>query len=274
MRWIRNLIASLVLVWVIGGCLKQPEFSIVPQISLQRLNFVRGASLISPDSLIVSLNFSDGDGDLGLGTDETAIYLSSTDSIDLSTPYYFVFNTQQPSTWYYTHSNSLTAPSLPSGYQYVNLASTRTYKTIAPFDTLPALSCRAWEYRDSLSSSVPKDTLYIQNNPHNNNIFVAIYYKNADGTYTYLDIVNYANASFSKSCTPNYLNGRFPILSSDLGKKAPIQGTLTYKITELGFFQLLHGLPSPTHTIRLQVYITDRALHTSNVVTSSDLTIN
>ena len=42
MRWIRNFAVALILMWFIGGCLKQPENSIIPSIQLQSINFKYG----------------------------------------------------------------------------------------------------------------------------------------------------------------------------------------------------------------------------------------
>jgi hypothetical protein len=57
---------------IIGGCAKEPESSIIPQIQLQSIDFKHEFSA-SPDTLIVKLKFKDGDGDLGINGDETSI---------------------------------------------------------------------------------------------------------------------------------------------------------------------------------------------------------
>jgi len=94
---------------------------------------------------------------------------------------------------YYTHKNNL---ALPKGYHYVNYASHRKIHT-HPFDTLPgAVNCKNWEFRAS-----PADTLYIQNNPYNNNFFMDLYIKNPDGTYTYFDPTTLYPLA---QCTPNF----------------------------------------------------------------------
>src|SRR6478609_8871890 len=92
MRWIRNFTVILVLVWLVGGCLKQPENSIIPQIDFQNFSFKKGNS-VSFDTLTIALKFDDGDGDLGIdiNRNETAIYTSPTDSTDINTPYYFAY---------------------------------------------------------------------------------------------------------------------------------------------------------------------------------------
>ncbi len=274
MRWIRNFVGSLILMGMIGACLKQPDLSIIPQISIQNVSFVRGSSSQSnptPDTITMTLNFADGNGDLGVSPDETAIYRSSTDSTDIQTPYYYVYDSTQPSSWLYLHKNNFTSADLGK-YKYVNFASFRKYKTLAPFDTLPALSCKKWEIRlaTQVAPIVSRDTLFIQNNPNYNNIFVNIYYTpNLSVPFTYFDPNTYFNGTFSSNCVGNFVNGRFPILSSNLGSNSPIQGTLTYKFQSFGLYPAFRN-----NTIKLSIYITDRAFNKSNVVTSSNILIN
>jgi len=258
MRWIRNFTAILVLTWVVGACLKQPENSIVPEIQFQSLSF-RNEFLSTGkyDTLILTLKFTDGDGDLGLSPDETAIYTSSADSVDINSPYYYVYDTTKNTIWYYTHSSNVP---LPPAFKYVNYASSQNIHS-HPFDTLPPLSCKNWEQRRT-----PSDILYIQLNPYNNNIFVDIYIKNTDGTYTYFDPTKIY--PFGELCSPNFFNSRFPILSSDLGKKSSLSGTLTYKIQSAALCIFLCG-----KTIKVKTYILDRAFHKSNIAESDDLII-
>jgi len=259
MRWIRNFMVILLLMWIVDACLKQPENSIIPQISLQSIDFKKEFIVNgNPDTLIIVIKFTDGDGDLGLNTDETAIY-NGTDSVDINTPFYYVYDSSKNSIWYYTHSKKLT---LPKGYRYVNYASYRTIHTL-PFDTLPGnVTCKNWEIQ-----SAPADTLYIQTNPYNNNFFVDLYSKNSDGTYTFIDSTD-PNRFPGNLCSTNFFNSRFPILSSDLGKKSSLDGTITYKYQSAAFYYLFHG-----QTMQAHIYILDRALHKSNLIVSDDFVI-
>jgi hypothetical protein len=263
MRWIRIFSSLLILIWLLGGCQKQPDYSIVPQIQLQNITFKNEfQSTGNPDTLIISLRFTDGDGDLGINPDETAIYTSPTDSIDLNDPFYFIYDsTQLSAPWYPVHQNDLP---LATDFHYVNYATTRTYHTLQAFDTLSVLTCKHWQIRAS-----PVDTLYIQSNPNQYNIFVYIFTKNPDGTYTYYDPDDPKNQAFGERCQPNFFNSTFPVLSTDLGKSSPLDGTLTYKYQSRAFYLAFHA-----KIIRVSICITDRALHKSNVVTSDDILIN
>ncbi len=257
MRWIRNFAVILILMWVVGACLKPPENSIIPQIQIQNVVFKKGnLNAHIDDSLTITLTFKDGDGDLGINTDETAIYTSPTDSTDINTPYYFVYDSAANSIWYYTHSGSIV---LPKGYHYVNYASHRNIHT-PPFDTLPStLTCKYWE----IPQSRP-DTLYRQTNPYNSNFFMDFYTKNQDGSYTYFDLNSDSYAISGCLVTIN----RFPILSSDLGKKSPLDGTITYKYTSVAIYLLFHN-----QTLKVKIYIMDRAFHKSNISESEDFVV-
>jgi len=259
MRWIRNFTVFLMLVWIVGACLKQPENSIIPQIQLLSVDF-KHVFPTAADTLILKVKFTDGDGDLGINGDDSVLYQSATDEfVDINTPFYFVYDTiKQIIVNPPTHSNNL---SLLPGYQYVNYAAKRLIHK-HPFDTLPALTCKDWEYRAS-----PADTLYIKQNPNNFNIFVDVYTKNPDGTYTYFDPNNLV--TFGSLCVTNLFNGRFPVLSSDLGKKSSLDGTITYKIESAALYLRFHS-----QTLKLKIYILDRALHKSNMVESDDFVIH
>ena len=51
------------------SCYTAPEYPNEPQISFNNIVFNKGTEEFDPDSLILSLNFQDGDGDLGLRND-------------------------------------------------------------------------------------------------------------------------------------------------------------------------------------------------------------
>jgi hypothetical protein len=257
MRWIRNYAIILILMWLVGACLKQPENSIVPLITYQSIVF-KHETPAAVDTLIVTVKFTDGDGDLGINGDETAIYTSATDSTDINTPFYYVYDSAKNNIWYYTHKNNLV---LPKGIHYVNYASYRKFHTF-PFDTLSAaVDCAHWEFRSN-----PADTLAIRLNPYYNNFFMDVFTKNPDGTYTYIDPLTYY--SFKNGCDPDLFNGRFPILPSDLGKKSSLDGTIVYKYISAGIYTKFHG-----QTLKVKVYILDRAFHRSNTVESDDIAI-
>jgi hypothetical protein len=55
------------LIILVSSCFNPPEFGLVPEIEYESIYFAEapvGAS--TPDSIVVSIRFKDGDGDLGL----------------------------------------------------------------------------------------------------------------------------------------------------------------------------------------------------------------
>jgi|GEM_PF-1304851 len=76
------IIATSVLVF--NSCKKQPDFSNVPQISFETMKQYRTTGSNPEDSILITLSFQDGDGDLGLGQGDTLspynLYNITTDS--------------------------------------------------------------------------------------------------------------------------------------------------------------------------------------------------
>jgi hypothetical protein len=72
MRLIRNLFGFLFISLGVGGCFTPPEFPVQPQIEYESIVFREYGSGFDAeaDSLILSITFKDGDGDLGLDPSE------------------------------------------------------------------------------------------------------------------------------------------------------------------------------------------------------------
>ncbi len=254
MKWIRSVVAVLIIIFVSDSCLKQPDYSNnpVPTIQLQSITYKSGGT--NNDSLIFIVKFTDGDGDLGVDQDENAIYLSATDSIDIQTPYYFIYDTIQTQILGYVHEKNLDLSTdirdnngaIIPDLSYVDYKAKRTRSV---FDTLPELSCNHYAY----PTSDQPDTVYYLDNINNHNFFVYAYYKNGN-TFTLFNPNDYFNGNGFSQCAnlTNFLKGRFPVLSSDLGKKSPLDGTIIYKYSSL-ILPAFRGL-----TMKFDIYITDR----------------
>jgi hypothetical protein len=78
----KALIFSFVFIAVLQSCYKEPNYELKPNISFNsiskdiRLDQFSGAKI---DSIIVTLNFTDGDGDLGYNTEEIGKDVKRTD---------------------------------------------------------------------------------------------------------------------------------------------------------------------------------------------------
>lgn len=72
----RFLSALVILLGTLQSCYKEPEFDAVPEISFQRIQReirVDQFTGANKDSVIISVGFRDGDGDLGLNESEKAL---------------------------------------------------------------------------------------------------------------------------------------------------------------------------------------------------------
>jgi hypothetical protein len=285
-------LSIFVIVWVLlDSCFDPPQFSVVPEIEFQKIEFVEVPGFTEPDSVILYIDFKDGDGDLGLDN-----------KLQIGDPY----NDSN----YYLEDGTGGLIRIPTEVRYSNippviklsgeqgkLATVRTRKN-PDYAYLPAFSPDSCLYRyyrgsqldtayykydviyisaedksifddsyfveDTLKSVefpdlyVLHDTVYYKPNPYHNNISVDWLVQNNDGTFTQFDWNDVG-------CGTDF-DGRFPILAD---KTRAIEGTLRYGMTSLGFLQLFS-----IKTLKLRITIWDRALHKSNVIETPQFTLN
>jgi hypothetical protein len=252
MKTIKGLATFIFFSVMFGACFSPPEFSTVPSISFQRVFFRENPDPVAKDSLVVEINFQDGDGDLGLG-DAFSDYPYHTVS-------YYLANDGDTTTLgtFSPYTNLQEVLLVPEG-AVGKLATVRTRKTpghgyenmfpeyICPFkntdyvyDSIYVLEQDAHIFDESthnLFRTYNGDFLVRQNN----DTYVVFDWKNSCGF----------GADFS---------ARFPILTDGSN---PLEGTLRYGMGTVGFHQLFDG-----KTIKLRIRIFDRALNASNVVES------
>lgn len=253
MKRIKNLIIGVSLMAIVGACLKQPEYSVIPQISFNQIYFVKGNPTKGiTDSLVIKFDFKDGDGDLGVGS------LDSSSSLEYFNPWYYAY---RPSDFRVGYTNDRTI-TLPDGYKWINY---NVKKTVPQFDTLPAINCSNWEQISNTGGSV-SDTLYITQNAKAYNINVDLFTKDSNGQYVQFNPATYF--SFP-GCNPNLFRGTFKDLSSDRGKNSPIEGTFRYNIQSAALNLLFSG-----KTLMIRVYIMDRQFHQSNVIEYKDFQLS
>jgi hypothetical protein len=277
----------LVISVVLGSCFDPPEFPNVPQIEFRSIEFKRG---VDTDSLILTISFRDGDGDLGFDAANPEF---------ISYPYNNLI-------FYRTNVNGELIPLNTVAGVFNNdtlnildivnpspgtLVYPRT-KNNPLYSTLPAYNCVDYEYLLSANlwiheSAVSlldnpteqlidttttqgygkfyqlQDTLYMDVNPNHYNIEVDFFvhepgHPNAgpDGFREYDWRVEYCVQSF---------DGRFPQLS---GNDNALEGTLRYSMNSLGFRAIFS-----VRTLKLRVSIKDRLLHQSNVIETGPFTL-
>jgi hypothetical protein len=242
---------GIVLMTMVGACLKQPEYSIVPEITLKDLYFKAGnLSQGRPDSLVIKFDFKDGDGDLGVGASDS-IYLDSYNPWF----YYYNVNTFQVNPYIYIDN-------LPAGYKWVNYAS-RNIPQLSSQINFPPINCVNWQTIND-NNGIVTDTLYITQNDNAYNIILRLYTQ-AGGDYVEFDPATYF--SFT-SCAPNLFKGTFRDLSTDRGRNSPIEGTFEYRFPSAAWNLIFSG-----KTLKLELYIRDRANHVSNTIERKDFTL-
>jgi hypothetical protein len=239
----RSIVVSvLVFLVIVGldGCFTPPTYSIIPQITFNDIYYGKGRFL---DSVALQINFKDGDGDLGLASSDTL-----TD----------VFATK----YYYMFQNKII------NYKTKRLNPLLTVNGKPLPDFVDPYNCSNWEVQKKIVNNVPvvTDTVYFELNMNTYNILVDYFIDDGTGNFVKFDPLTYFKYPF---CSSQSFNGRFPVLSSDLGKKSPIDGKLWYYIKSTAYDVLIG--PKQFY---LEVTIQDRALNKSNKIITNKQTLN
>lgn len=257
MKAIHSILVLIILL-VVVSCFDPPQFSDTPSITIDdvRVKEVPGAA--TPDSLIITINFQDGDGNIGLE--------GSENEPPFNERWFFLINPTA------TCEDGVLAPCTKKSFidesnldNYVSYSLRRTsvdYDTLPQF--IPPYDCSRYFVLKN-ANNVALDTLYNQLNPRYNNIFVDVLVKNG-ATFEKFDFLGQGYPR----CDIYGLNGRLPILAKgqDLSQELPLEGTITYKITSASFSPLIGK------TLKLQIWIMDRDGNTSNVDVSNEFTLN
>jgi hypothetical protein len=227
--YIKGTLATVLLATLFSACLTAPEFPNEPEISFNDIAFSKGATEFDQDSLILTINFRDGDGDLGL----------RPDGQDTKEPYHDI--------WFFTKDDG----------SLVTLADRQLpgYDTLLPPYEFP-YTCINW------NQIIDSDTLYTEPNEFFNNIYVTFFVKK-NGEYIEFDFLEL----FKPQCNSVTFNGRYPLLN-DPNRDRPLEGKLKYKMKSA-----LWELTFRLDTMKLDVYIYDRALNKSNVISTPDFVL-
>lgn len=225
------------------SCFDPPEYSNTPEIEFESLIFKETPDLAVADTLVLFINFRDGDGNLGLDTDrDNGCVVVGSDTICYNERFYFrVRATDEPLTYKIKRTNP--------DFAYLP-------------DFVPPFSCTNWEVlRDD--DNVVTDTLYFELNENHYNIFVDFLIKQNDGSFEEFD---FTKEFEYPGCATSY-NGRFPILAknSDLSLKNPVEGTLRYAMVSSAF-----KLQFSIKTLKLRIQIQDRLLNKSNIIETNE----
>jgi hypothetical protein len=250
MRFIRNLVGMVVLAVLFNACFTAPEFADVPEISYNSLQFADVAEPGRADTLILKVDFKDGDGDLGLDA-----------NYDVGYPYNDKFYFRLDG---YKFPNAHDDGSAIDTSVWIHYTS----RTVPGLDTLPLYippyKCENWEVFNNTNGQ-PRDTVYFQQNPNHFNFFVDILVQQPDKSFKVFDWAT----ELPDNCDFAGFNGRFPILSKDISVRSTQEGTIRYKMTSAGwtfFFSI--------EVLKLRVHIQDRALHISNTIETPEFQLS
>lgn len=263
MRKASTAILFSLLILSLESCFEPPVYPDVPVIAYRNIEFVETDG---QDSLILSFDFQDGDGDIGLLNE------------DAFRPYH-PYNVVVDSSATFVYNASLDADIIEersirfvefgeegdrSPYYLVSLQGTLEGIYSEEDLELPAYSCADYIFVTDLEGDTigadKADTILIQPNEYLNNIVIK-FLRKRNG-----DLEDITSAFSPDGCTPPF-NSRIPIFDTDnLGR--PLRGTIEYPMISSGFIsQFLND------SILIEFYIYDRALNQSNVVVSPAFTL-
>ena len=243
------LISSLLTV----GCFNFYNFPEAPAIEYKDIAFKNFNN--AADSLIITIGFQDGDGDLGLSSDE--IYSPFHDKN------YFIFDELT--------KEIATIPSDTTSFDYIRYKNKRiTYhhkRIYQELDTLPPYThpytCTNW-YVPLNNQGAPIDTFYYQLNKNYYNILVDYYVEKTTGVFEKFD---WRTDISNVQCGDTH-DGRFPRMLSDGTVKA-IEGSIIYSMGSVGFEPLFS-----IKRLKLKIQIFDRKLHESNIIETPPFTLS
>lgn len=230
---IENIVVICSLLILSSSCNDAPEFPNTPKIDFESI-ILRDASSGNGDSLILTIRFEDGDGDLGLGTLEDEPPYNQKNYFSNKTGDFFKFGQE-------------------------TLDDLITFANRAEIDSLPAYTgdaiCLSWDTNPELflqDGSQLQDTVYFRFNERHHNIFIDFFIDRGSG-FEEFDIRIEADCST--------FDGRFPLLNLD-DEKRSLEGSLRYGMTSLLGFKSVFG----ENTLRLKITIVDRAGNFSNAI--------
>lgn len=276
MRAIKGLFLFSFLWVCMSSCFDPPEFSNTPQISFNKIQFKVTPSPSDADSLILFIDFKDGDGDLGLNdllrddpyhelnfyfengagnvkTVGTVLQAVNKPPLPATIPMIVAAPTgklvtkrtrNKPGFGYLPQFNSANLNCRDYTTQYLIIAPSAKNAIDASYKIVDTLRDQAQNQYYLL-----RDTIYFNRNLNYFNIRIR-FYQSTGGPFTEFSWED-------EFCTT--FNGRFPILSDKTG---PLEGTIRYAMTSIGFTQLFS-----IKNLRLDVIVQDRTFKKDSIRT-------
>lgn len=276
MKVIKGIILFCFLGITLSACFDPPVFNDEPEISYNKIQFKETPEVADFDTLILYIDFRDGNGDLGL--DDNYLDEPFNDS------YYYLYNGTG------IQDTVRVTTEIIDGYIVLDKKSEQTGKLVTDrtrtepgYGSLPiydANSCLNYSFSQLL---VPEsanavdasyniiDTLVDQFDDQYFLIEEALLYKkNIFHNNIYVKYEVFENGAwvefdwFGEFCID--FNGRFPVLTNQEG---PLEGTIRYAMPNSSFLALFS-----VKSLRLTVSIRDRALNESKEITTPQFTLD
>jgi len=298
MKIIKGLMLFALLVVCASSCFNPPEFSNTPKISLEDIYFGVSPGNTKPDSVVLSIKFQDGDGDLGLEdnpqSDLTKYLAHSSDPFHPKT--YFLANGGDliPVSTYTAYTDETPpryfTPVLNLGESQEGKLATDRTREDPPYTDLPpnVFPDECYHYTETdlyvvggdarvLDNSyniidtmtdftvpvyIVHESFYTEKNPNNFNIEVEWFVYNVDSA-KYV-VFNWEEQNAAVGCAPSF-DGRFPVISQS---DNALEGVIHYSMKSNGFLILFS-----TSKFKLRIQIKDLALNRSNYIETEELTL-
>ena len=241
--YMKHIIAMIIFSFLFS-CIEDNNVSDIPSISYESLEFKKSDNSFNQDSLIITINFIDGDGNLGLSNDENNYPYH---------PYNAIID--QEYNWITLGSNNVTPPLYiyePNGVYYL----------YSNEDNRPSYNCEDYII-DTVNTTNKLDTFYIQKNENNKNIFIE-FYKKENNEFVLIDWKRIFDEEYG--CGIDF-NSRFPPLNISNSSQL-LSGKLRYGMVSYGFEMILKN-----DIFKLKIHIKDRELNTSNIIETPEVTL-
>jgi hypothetical protein len=254
-----NLLWLSVLLLGMVSCLDTEDFPDTPSIEFNEIRYAEVGGFLESDSLILKLNFEDGDGDLGLRADDRRDRESPFNDFSL-----FAFNPTTERVTEYS-LDTLSAASQSDLELVDNIIRFSDRRNVPELDTLPDYIfpeyCQYWReiqiFGPGGDQPIVDDTVYYHANPRFNNIYVRFFIETSPGSNEFEEF--FWEFSRPPECNVNY-NGRFPLIN-DVDREKSSEGTITYRMTSVGWRTTFQN-----NRVKLRIFIFDRAGNKSNEI--------
>lgn len=227
----------------ISGCFDPPEFSEIPEIKYKSIRFVEVEG--SLDTLLLSFEFQDGDGDLGL-----------LPAIDFP-PYQSIWEIKDSDDEFVFFGEPVDSVALP--LFVVNPWDPDQRQLYSNTYTPLPYNCNDWLIRPEPFM----DTVLVVENEFNKNIRIDIFRKVA-GEFVFI------NDQLSAGDCQEDFDARIPIFDLDnVIEQRPISGVINYAMLSQAFPIVFRN-----DTIKMEFYIYDLSLNQSNIAETPEFVLN